>query len=539
MLTEFALPEISVEQQNYLFHRHIGEYLQPSVEFGNQHSVKLVNTRLWLFGLEQKYGKHISIDEVPEEEWDALAGQYDTIWFMGIYKGSSFSRNHAKKYEYQYRYALPDLDPEHDVVASPFAIPEYIPNPSIASDWNHWDKAVSHLHERGKKVMIDFVPNHTAVDSTLVFEHPEYFIQGLKEQYEQNPNMYIPIVAKDGNTYYVAHGRYSGSDEWADTLQLNYARSDVQQEMERQLLELVDHADGVRCDMTMLVNASTFLRTWGYLLSEEEKTYILTHNFWETVVAKAKKKAKEQGREFTFLGEVYWEEDQLQSFDYLYAHDAFKVLNDTVHHGWTQNLREYIGKALQNTGVYSECVYTENHDEERAASAMGIEASKAAFATIAFLPNTLLLVNQGQEDGWKIRPPMQIRRFPDEPSDSKLARFYSDVLFFKKSKLFSEGQWCIADIHTYSQNLLALHVRSPYGRMSGVICVNLGKETADCSVPDIGHDRHAAIYNLNKGSWIPPDEQRIDGIFLRLFPFESQIVLYEPEFSDEVRLKWN
>jgi hypothetical protein len=51
---------------------------------------------------------------------------------MGIYSPSQFSANHAKKYTNQYTYALPDIDAEKDVVASPFAVANYLPNPQYS-----------------------------------------------------------------------------------------------------------------------------------------------------------------------------------------------------------------------------------------------------------------------------------------------------------------------------------------------------------------------------------------------------------------------
>lgn len=59
---------------------------------------------------------------------------------MGIYAPSENSAHHAKQYAHQYRYAIPDLDTEHDVLASPFTIPEYSPNPFIASDLGSLDR---------------------------------------------------------------------------------------------------------------------------------------------------------------------------------------------------------------------------------------------------------------------------------------------------------------------------------------------------------------------------------------------------------------
>lgn len=190
-----------------LFDQQLVEYLQTSPKKDQQISLNLINTRLWLNELSQQYQRPITLDIIPDEAWTEKLTNYDIFWFMGIYLPSQFSSTHAKKYTQQYTYALPDIDPNKDVVASPFAVANYLPNPDLVENWQAWDKMLEKLHRADKKVYVDFVPNHTAVDHPWATEHPEYFIQGSQQQYFNRPNFYQEIKNNSGQSYYLAHGK--------------------------------------------------------------------------------------------------------------------------------------------------------------------------------------------------------------------------------------------------------------------------------------------------------------------------------------------
>ena len=61
----------------------------------------------------------------------------------------------------------------------------------------------------------------------------------------------------------LAHGRDPYFDGWPDTLQLNYAKAQLQQAMIGELLRIAGQCDGLRCDMAMLLLPEVFERTWG------------------------------------------------------------------------------------------------------------------------------------------------------------------------------------------------------------------------------------------------------------------------------------
>ncbi|HPA62152.1 MAG TPA: alpha-amylase family glycosyl hydrolase [Candidatus Woesebacteria bacterium] len=505
------------------------DYLQPSPKTEQQISLNLINTRLWLNELSQQYQRPITLDTIPDEAWADKLTNYDIFWFMGIYSPSQFSANHAKKYTNQYTYALPDIDAEKDVVASPFAVANYLPNPQLVKDWPTWDRMVEKLHQRDKKVFIDFVPNHTAVDHPWANEHPEYFIQGSEGQYRAHPNFYQAINNDHGQVHYLAHGKDPNYPEWADTLQLNYGRPEVHQAMTEQLLSLVDHVDGLRCDMAMLLNPSTFLRTWAWALSNEERDYVAKHSFWHEAIPQAKAKAMALGKSFDFMAEAYWEKNLLaENFDYIYRDELYKHLLRVARGENCHNLKEHIAYLLYCANDQQTCkdtVYLENHDEERAVRTMGREFSQAAAALISFLPHTMLLINQGQEEGSTIKPPMQVGRFPQENKDLQLKNYYQNLLQLKQSKLFREGQWSMAQLAHQEDNLITLEVVSQDRAIKALICINMGRNSSHFRIPQQASYQTLSCYDLNNDRYSHLDAQN-GNLELHLPAFNTQIVFF-------------
>ena len=480
----------------------------------------LINTRLWIDELSKKYQEPITIDTIPRGEWETLFDKYDYFWFMGIYKPSEASQQHAQKWSHQSRYALPDLDPGKDVAASPFAIPEYCPNPLIAKDWESWDKMLHLLHQNNKKVIIDFVPNHLALDCELAKTHPEYFIQGSRSQYESNPDLYHQVMANDENNYYLAHGKDPNFSPWADTLQLNYGESGLNKEMTLTLQELVSHSDGVRCDMAMLLDSSTFLRTWGWALNEEQKKYLYEHSFWEENIPLIKKNLN---KDFKFIGEVYWDQDYLsQYFDYLYDDRFYKGITKSP-----LDLKNHLSELLTSRSNKTPCrhaLYIENHDEERSVNSLGEKRAKAAAVLAAIIPDTMFIVNQGQEKGWKVRPPMQINRFPLENDNPQIQKFYQKLFKLINSPLYKYGTLKSCQINQISGDTIALELISSDKNSTALFCLNMGLSYSKCTIPSIDKDTFLAIESLTEDKEIIPDTNRQNGMYIGLDSGEVQVI---------------
>lgn len=512
--------------------REFRDLLQPSKETPH-HGLMLLNTRHFMHEQKEERGEDFTIDKVSQKEWQDTLKGYDTVWFMGIYEPSPSGQQLAKKYSYQYEGVYPDLNPEEDVVASPFAIPEYKPNPLIVPDWESWDTMVDKVHGLGKKVMVDFVPNHTAVDHPWAKEHPEYYIQGSQSQYDANPQMYVPVTAEDGKKYYLAHGKDPNYPEWADTLQLNYAEDEVQDVMKNTLLELTKHADGVRCDMAMLPNAGTFLRTWSTHLSEDQQQYIRENDFWGKTIPDVKEAAKKQGKDdFTFMAEAYWDKEKLgDTFDYIYNKELYDHLKGYMYSGSDKGVFDEIKSHVSyllgaKERKYHDANFVENHDEEPALAVFG-ESSKAMAALTGILPDSVFLVNDGQPRGRVMRPPMQVNRPPtDEPGNPDMEAFYDRLMQLKQTKLFQDGEYTVLNPET-ADNILAIQVEDKEKPgTKAVVCINMdGRKDRSVGVIDeIGKGQNVDVFDLTYGGFVDnADTTHERGMYVELAPWETQV----------------
>ena len=68
-----------------------------------------------------------------------------------------------------------------DLIGSPYAIYDYKPNPLIAEHLLELKQFRYKLNAIGRKLILDFVPNHVAVDSPLVDEYPDLFLYKKKK----------------------------------------------------------------------------------------------------------------------------------------------------------------------------------------------------------------------------------------------------------------------------------------------------------------------------------------------------------------------
>src|SRR5262249_34672336 len=122
------------------------------------------------------------------------------------------------------------------------------------------------LGRRRLKLLLDFVPNHTAPDHPWVAMHPEYYVHGSEEDLAREPQNYLRVPGGRGGSgrpLILAHGRDPYFDGWRDTLQLNYRHGGFREAQIAQLGAIAERCDGVRCDMAMLVQPEIIQRTWG------------------------------------------------------------------------------------------------------------------------------------------------------------------------------------------------------------------------------------------------------------------------------------
>src|SRR5262245_60501159 len=370
-------------------------------------SLYQINTRVWLTELSRGLGRPATLDDVPDAELDRVARVgFDWVWLLSVWRtglaGQRVSREN-QEWRQEFERTLPDLR-EEDIAGSGFAITGYTVHPALGGD-----AALARLRERlrarGLRLMLDFVPNHTALDHPWVADHAEYYVAGTEADLARAPQNYIR-VQRTRASLVLAHGRDPYFAGWPDTLQLDYGNPATQEAMIGELSRIAGQCDGVRCDMAMLVLPDVFERTWGRRAPL----------FWP----EATRRVRERVPGFLFMAEVYWDLEwtlQQQGFDYAYD----KRLYDRLREQHARPVREHFlaGRDYQDKLAR----FLENHDEPRAAAVFAPEVHEAA-AVITFLSPGLRFFHEGQFSGRKTRISPHLGRRPDEPVDAELGKFY-------------------------------------------------------------------------------------------------------------------
>jgi hypothetical protein len=136
-----------------------------------------------------------------------------TVWFMPINPISKKDRKGS--------------------LGSYYAVSDYTAvNPEFGT-MDDFKKLVQSIHERGMKVLIDWVPNHTGADHRWLTEQPDFF-------------------EKDSS------GNAAIAKDWADTRQLNYKNPVMEDSMINAMKFWISNADidGFRCDVAWNVPAT-------------------------------------------------------------------------------------------------------------------------------------------------------------------------------------------------------------------------------------------------------------------------------------------
>ena len=286
---------------------------------------------------------------------------------------------------------------------SPYAIKDYF---SITPDYGSKDDFVSLInktHEKGMKLIIDMVFNHTSPDNILVKEHPEYY-------FYKNGKM--------GNRV----------GDWSDIVDLDTHREDTQEYLVSVLKYWVSlGVDGFRFDVASMIPLSFF-----------------------------QKARKELGKDIIFIGESIdeWFFEHLKSIGDSPTPDAemFPTFDSLYNYSWWKYLDNYLNnkgdldslvkalnrdeKLLFKKGIRMNCL--ENHDVDRIAKMTKGRNLKEYIHFISYIKGQLFLY-AGQEYGITHKPNL----FEKDPvvweKDKNIYDMYLKMIQFKKKQKDEEN----------------------------------------------------------------------------------------------------
>jgi Alpha amylase, catalytic domain len=397
-------------------------------------TVYQVNTRIVLHEVGAALGRSATLDDVPEASLAEIAARgFSWVWWLGVWQTGPAGREVARldlRLRAELQRELPGLT-EEDIVSSPFAVGAYDVHRAFGGD-----DALARLRARmkghGLRLMLDFVPNHLALDHAWVFEHPEFLVHGSAEDLAREPQNYARLPTRHGPAI-IARGRDPGFDAWADTVQLNHRHAGLRAAQRAELGRVAARCDGVRCDMAMLLEPAVFQRTWGDRSRPVDGSPPEDEPFWPGAITAVRRDRPE----FLFLAEVYWDLEwtlQQEGFDFTYD----KRFYDRLLAGAARPVREHLAA---EPAFRDRCMrFLENHDEPRAALAFEPAQHRAA-AVLAFLAPGLRLIHEGQLEGRRTHASNQLGRRVAEPADEGVRAFYARLLAVVARPVAHDGRW--------------------------------------------------------------------------------------------------
>ncbi len=426
-----------------------------------------INTRVWLNTLSRKHGREITLANIPDSVVRELAGlNVDAIWLMGVWARSRLGIAGALKYKHEYVGALPDIT-DADIIGSAYAIGAY----EVADEAGGREGLAAfraQLQAHKLKLILDYVPNHVAMDHPWVTGVFGLCVRGDAELRKSQPGDFFESVGADDALIYTAHGRDPNFPPWNDTAQINAWSPVMRQTTIDMLNDIASQCDGVRCDMAMLMMNDIFQRTWGRLM-EEQHIARPEQEFWPQIIGGVREKSPE----FIFMAEAYWDLEfqlQQQGFDYTYDKRLYDRLRDEQPAELKTHLKSDVG--FQAASVR----FIENHDEPRAIETFKPEAKHKMAAIVALTTPGAVLLHDGQFTGRRIKLPVQITREMDEPEDNKLQSFYADLLREVRQPEY-DGKWQLLEVQG---NLLAYVWMTP--KSARLIITNLTGQPSEAVV---------------------------------------------------------
>ena len=259
------------------------------------------------------------------------------------------------------------------VLGSPYAARDYSAIDSAFGTAADLRALVDSAHGRGMKVIVDWVPNHTAVDNVWVTQHPDFYV------HDANGKLITPINNEGKPT------------DWTDVAELDFGNPALRRamidEMSRWLRDY--NLDGFRVDAAGFV----------------------PYDFWREAVPALRAAVP---RRILLLAEWGDAEMNRVGFDLTYGWSSYARLKAVWDSAPASSFVGQVLADLDSVPASGRLRFTTNHDEtawdappvKRFKTSSG---ARAAFVAMALLPGRPLLYN-GQEVG----SPQQLGLFQKE-----------------------------------------------------------------------------------------------------------------------------
>ncbi|MBN1215361.1 MAG: alpha-amylase [Candidatus Lokiarchaeota archaeon] len=444
-----------------------------------------INTIPWLNELSEEYHEEIKLDMIPDDIFENLLNNFDAVWLMGVWERSPTSKRISSEHsglQKEFHEALDNLR-EDDIIGSPYAIHYYHIEPRLGGN-----EALANfrtkLTERNIKLILDYVPNHVAIDHLWILEKSDIFIKGTTEDLMNKPDEFF---SKYGIVY--AHGKDPNFPSWTDTVQINAFSKEARNKTINTLLLIAELCDAVRCDMAMLLTNDIFKQTWKEKVGNPPEK-----EFWMEVIPKV----KEKHPDFRFIAEVYWnmEWNLIQhGFDFCYD----KRLYDRIIKKDTKGIIEHLKADISFQKKLVR--FIENHDEPRSFNLLEDSYLKIAILLILTLPG-MGFIYEGQMKGYRIKLPIQLKRRVNEGNNNEIFEYYKKLLNLLSKRKIKSGNWELCEVlimkkdnnRVPSDNLIAYHWWNYYNHFLFIVNLSNNISKGYVKIPSLQFNQKVILF---------------------------------------------
>ncbi|MCX7853050.1 MAG: alpha-amylase family glycosyl hydrolase [Caldilineales bacterium] len=454
------------------------------------------NTYVWLDQLSKHYGRPITtLRDIPDAELDTLAARGITgLWLIGLWERSKASQR------------IKQMMGNPEAVASAYSLYDYV----IAADLGGPD-ALEDLKrrawQRGIRLASDMVPNHMAIDSRWVMEHPEWFLSlpyspfpsytfngpdlssdprvgiFLEDHYYDRTDAAVVFKRLDrqtGQELYIYHGNDGTSMPWNDTAQLNYLKPEVREVVIQTILQVARQFPIIRFDAAMTLAKRHIQRLWfpepgtggaipsraEHGMTRAEFDAAMPNEFWREVVDRVAAEAPDT----LLLAEAFW---LLEGY-FVRTLGMHRVYNSAFMHMLRDEDNAKYRQLIKNTLEFDPEIlkryvnFMSNPDEETAAVQFGTGDKYFGVATVMATIPGLPMFGHGQFEGFREKYGMEYRRayWDEKPDPWLLERHMREIVpLLKRRYLFAEVRdFLLYDFYTpegrVDENVLAYSNRA-------------------------------------------------------------------------------
>ncbi len=427
------------------------------------------STYVWLDQLSKLYHRPIyRLQDIPDEELDAIADRgFTALWLIGLWQRSYASQK------------IKQLHGNPEAKASAYALEKY----DISDDIGGYDGYLNLMHrakQRGVRLASDMVPNHTAMDSELVRNNPDWFLSTYTPPYynysyngpnlssDQRYGIYLEdgywnrsdaavtfkrVDYMNGDTRYIYHGNDGTNMPWNDTAQLNFLSAEVREGVIQQVLHVARMFPIIRFDAAMVLAKRHIQRLWfplhghsaavpsrsSHSMSMAEFDASIPKEFWREVVDRIHQEVPDT----LLLAEAFW---MLEGY-FVRTLGMHRVYNSAFMHMLKKEDNASYRNLIKNTLEFDPEIlkryvnFMNNPDEDTAIAQFGRGDKYFGVCMMMITMPGLPMFGHGQVEGFTEKYGMEYAKayYDERPDDHLVWRHYHEIFpIMKKRPLFAE-----------------------------------------------------------------------------------------------------